>query len=201
MSSFAHSVITSTDLVVIAEGSDPSSTSIMDSTPPSDTHNGNGNVVSDDPVAHEAQYDSQSDLSDTMPAHAVEASPSVDSSPKQQSEFGGNQEQYSDSSSAEQQDDASDDGDFDQEEDVAHDSNHAIKERSSSQESRRPPKRKLGVEEDEHILANPELYGLRRSVRNKPPVMIDNADIFHRAAHHNIAQSYVVPITKHHIHC
>jgi hypothetical protein len=37
--------------------------------------------------------------------------------------------------------------------------------RSSSPESHRLAKRKL-VLEDEHILANPELYGLRRSVRN-----------------------------------
>lgn len=148
----------------------------MESTPPSDTQNGNGNTVSEDLATREDHYDSQSDLSDTMAPHAVEASPSVDSSPKQQSEFG-NQETYSDSSSAEQQDDASDDGDFDQEEETAHESNHTMKERSSSQESRRPPKRKLGVEEDEHILANPELYGLRRSVRNKPPVIIDLANI------------------------
>jgi len=155
-----------TDLVVIAEGSDPSSTTTMATSPPTDSLHGNGNTVSEDLAIREDHYDSQSDLSDTMAPHVVEASPSVDSSPKQQSEFG-NHDQYSDSSSAEQQDDASDDGDFDQEEEVAHESNNATKERSSSQESRRPPKRKLGVEEDEHILANPELYGLRRSVRNQ----------------------------------
>ena len=36
--------------------------------------------------------------------------------------------------------------------------------RSSSQESRRPPKRKAGIEDDEEIMNNPELYGIRRSV-------------------------------------
>ena len=36
--------------------------------------------------------------------------------------------------------------------------------RSSSQDSRRPPKRKAGIEEDEFIMNNPELYGIRRSV-------------------------------------
>lgn len=37
-------------------------------------------------------------------------------------------------------------------------------ESSSSQDSRRPSKRKAGAVEDEHILNNPELYGIRRSV-------------------------------------
>ncbi|OCK85920.1 chromo domain-containing protein 1 [Lepidopterella palustris CBS 459.81] len=36
---------------------------------------------------------------------------------------------------------------------------------STSQESRRPPKRKASVEDDEFITQNPELYGLRRSGR------------------------------------
>ena len=36
--------------------------------------------------------------------------------------------------------------------------------RSSSQDSRRPAKRKAGIEDD--IMNNPELYGLRRSVSN-----------------------------------
>ena len=35
---------------------------------------------------------------------------------------------------------------------------------SSSDDSRRPSKRKAGIEEDEHIMNNPELYGIRRSV-------------------------------------
>jgi hypothetical protein len=42
-------------------------------------------------------------------------------------------------------------------------------ERSLSQESRRPAKRKAGLEDDEHIMNNPELYGLRRSV-SRPPL-------------------------------
>ena len=36
---------------------------------------------------------------------------------------------------------------------------------SSSDDSRRPSKRKAGIEEDEYIMNNPELYGIRRSVR------------------------------------
>jgi chromodomain-helicase-DNA-binding protein 1 len=35
---------------------------------------------------------------------------------------------------------------------------------STSQDSRRPSKRKASVEDDEYITQNPELYGLRRSV-------------------------------------
>ena len=35
---------------------------------------------------------------------------------------------------------------------------------SSSEESRRTAKRKAGVEQDDHMINNPELYGLRRSV-------------------------------------
>ena len=43
----------------------------------------------------------------------------------------------------------------------------AVREsRSGSEESRRPPKRKVGgIEDDEEIMNNPELYGIRRSVR------------------------------------
>ena len=37
--------------------------------------------------------------------------------------------------------------------------------RSASEESCRPSKRKLGIENDEDIMNNPELYGIRRSVR------------------------------------
>ena len=39
--------------------------------------------------------------------------------------------------------------------------------RSSSEESRRPHKRKAGIEDDQEIMNNPELYGIRRSVRLK----------------------------------
>ncbi|MCJ1319670.1 hypothetical protein MMC15_005006 [Xylographa vitiligo] len=39
---------------------------------------------------------------------------------------------------------------------------------SSSDDSRRPSKRKAGIEEDEHIMNNPELYGIRRSARARP---------------------------------
>ncbi|CAG8981346.1 hypothetical protein HYALB_00013623 [Hymenoscyphus albidus] len=52
-------------------------------------------------------------------------------------------------------------------------------DRSTSTDSRRPPKRKAAVE-DQHILANPELYGLRRSgrpVQHRPIIESDDDDV------------------------
>jgi chromodomain-helicase-DNA-binding protein 1 len=59
---------------------------------------------------------------------------------------------------------ASDDADFDMDDEAASiQSDPGEDDRSTSQESRRAPKRK-SVIEDEFMKANPELYGLRRSV-------------------------------------
>ena len=95
----------------------------------------------------------------------VEASPSSGSSPAHQSNYGNDDVESSDHSD-DDNDNRSDDADFDMEDDVAETSNHNTRDdRSSSRESRRPSKRKIGIEDDEYIKANPELYGLRRSVR------------------------------------
>jgi chromodomain-helicase-DNA-binding protein 1 len=78
-------------------------------------------------------------------------------------------------SDASADDNASDDGDFDmqqsspsqhedQEELEALDDGIPTITRASSSDSSRPAKRKAKIEEDEYIMANPELYGLRRSV-------------------------------------
>ena len=56
----------------------------------------------------------------------------------------------------------SDDGDFEMESPLPRVS--AQDTRSPSEDSRRPMKRKLGIEDDEDIMNNPELYGIRRSV-------------------------------------
>lgn len=109
-----------------------------------------------------ASYDSEdSELS--IPNVDDEASPASN----QQSEFGAQEAQdteASESSDAEAQD-QSDDADFDMEENSPAPARNGGREQSStSTESRRPAKRKLDLE-DEHILANPALYGLRRSVR------------------------------------
>ncbi len=111
----------------------------------------------------DAPYDSESDLSEVViPVTNDESSPAT--STNHQSEFGARDTDASESSAAEGGD-ASDDGDFDMgDSPVAAPANGVRGDRSTSIESRRPAKRKLGIEDDEHIKANPELYGLRRSV-------------------------------------
>ena len=110
----------------------------------------------------DAPYDSESDLSEV--ANPIIDEPSPATSTHHQSEFGARDTDDSESSAAEAQDE-SDDADFDMEESPAPPTTNAGRlDRSTSTESRRPPKRKLGIEEEEHILANPALYGLRRSV-------------------------------------
>ena len=56
----------------------------------------------------------------------------------------------------------SEDADYDMETPPSPDASAHRDARSSSQDSRRPAKRKAGIEDD--IMNNPELYGLRRSV-------------------------------------
>ncbi len=122
------------------------------------TSNGHISPI-DVPLSNDdAPYDSESELSEVANPSADGASAAGSS--KSQSE---GSEQEDDASGSDIQG-ASDDGDYDVDEDpVAADVNPNIR-RSESSESRRPTKRKLGVEDDEHIKANPELYGLRRSV-------------------------------------
>jgi chromodomain-helicase-DNA-binding protein 1 len=80
--------------------------------------------------------------------------------------------QISSDSDESDNDNASEDADFDMEDSVpSPQSDVAPEERSSSRESRRAPKRKAAVEEDEYIKANPELYGLRRSVWISKPFL------------------------------
>lgn len=58
----------------------------------------------------------------------------------------------------------SDDADYDMETPAAPDLTITRDDASSSEDSRRHAKRKFGVEHDDHMNNNPELYGLRRSV-------------------------------------
>lgn len=112
----------------------------------------------------DAPHDSESDLSEV--AIPIIEAPSPATSANHQPEFGAQDTEESESSAADAQGE-SDDADFDMEESPAAPApNGERHDRSSSVESRRPAKRKLGVKEDEYILANPELYGLRRSVRH-----------------------------------
>lgn len=110
----------------------------------------------------DAPYDSESDLSDVA-IPIVDDRPSPATSENHQSEFGTNDHDDSESSAAEPIAE-DDDADFDMEGDPPTASNGIEQEDSSSDsESRRPAKRKL--DEKRHMEANPELYGLRRSVR------------------------------------
>lgn len=104
----------------------------------------------------DAPYDSESDLSEVV--NPIVDAPSPATSANHQSEFG--HSDPSDSSAGEAQED--EDADFDIEESPAPAASERD-ERSTSTESRRPAKRKQATE-DQHMLANPELYGLRRSV-------------------------------------
>jgi chromodomain-helicase-DNA-binding protein 1 len=111
----------------------------------------------------DAPYDSESDLSEVAIPVIEEHSPAA--STNRQPEFGAQGTEDSESSAADAQGE-SDDADFDvQESPAVAAANGERHDRSTSIESRRPAKRKIGIEEDEYILANPELYGLRRSVR------------------------------------
>jgi chromodomain-helicase-DNA-binding protein 1 len=113
---------------------------------------------------------SESDLSEVnettaLPTHdSISPSPSPaahESSEDAEAELDLND--HAESSEDEAQ--ASDDADYDIEETpAASQSDEHRDERSMSHESRRAPKRKAGVGEDDYIRDNPELYGLRRSV-------------------------------------
>lgn len=124
----------------------------------------NGQILMMDASAltnEDAPYDSTSDLSEVVNPPLDATSPATSSN--HQSEFGAQDTDNTESSAAEAQDE-SDDADFDMVDSPPEPApTTAREERSTSTESRRPAKRKQPAE-DEHILANPELYGLRRSV-------------------------------------
>lgn len=69
-------------------------------------------------------------------------------------------------SSSDEDADGEPDGDYDSETPPPAEVDGRHSPSSSSDESVRPQKRKASVEDDEHITQNPELYGLRRSVRD-----------------------------------
>lgn len=115
------------------------------------------------PAHEEARYDT-SDLSEVEEPAVLATSPSPSDSPReQQSEFGQQEQEQENSESESEHVGGSEDGDYDL--DDAPPTNPPDGG-SSSQESPRPRKRKLEVDDDhQYMMANPELYGLRRSVR------------------------------------
>ena len=105
---------------------------------------------------------SESDLSD--PADAPNAPTSFAQIHEHEAEHTGREEMIDTDSLHEDDALGSDDGDFDLESPPPAKPDIALDELSSSEESNKHGKRKTGVEQDEHMMNNPELYGLRRSV-------------------------------------
>lgn len=110
---------------------------------------------------------SDSDLSDVRDNAAGLASSSPSPDPNDSTGYMNGAPDFAESESSGDDNNASDDGDFDMDDDAASvaQSDGAGDVHSSSNDSQRPTKRKAVAREDDYIKANPELYGLRRSVR------------------------------------
>ncbi|RYO79911.1 hypothetical protein DL766_003838 [Monosporascus sp. MC13-8B] len=117
---------------------------------------------------------SESDLSEVNGNTAPQPSDSPSSNGRESPQQ--HMDPESDQSSDNDDNNASDDADFDMEESPApSQSDTPQDQRSTSNDSRRIPKRKAATEEDEYIRENPELYGLRRSSRpTKHPKIVDS---------------------------
>lgn len=107
--------------------------------------------------------DSESDLSEAVD---VPNTSILSSNPEAQEADGKSQSQRMNTESSHDEDAiGSDDADYDMETPAAPDPTITLgDDASSSEDSRRYAKRKVGVEHDDHMMNNPELYGLRRSV-------------------------------------
>ena len=106
---------------------------------------------------------SESELSDVK-EHAAEEPSSDEDAPGEQDDD--DDAMQVDSDSSEDVDaEGEPDGDYDSETPPPIQVESSRARSSTSQESRRPPKRKASVEGDDFMTQNPELYGLRRSVR------------------------------------
>lgn len=115
---------------------------------------------------------SESDLSEVNETAALQSSPSPSPSPssnhRESPQPADPESDESDNNDNDNEDNnTSDDADFGMaspESPAPSQSDGPQDRRSSSNDSRRVPKRKAVAEEDEYIRENPELYGLRRSV-------------------------------------
>lgn len=108
-------------------------------------------------------YRPDSDVSD-VDASADQPSPSPSDNAKGVSNHV-DEDQHMSESNDSSPDNASDDGDFDMQDSPPSHNEDAAEGNISSTDSNRASKRKASLDEDEYIKANPELYGLRRSVR------------------------------------
>lgn len=110
--------------------------------------------------------ESESDLSDAVDAPN---NPPPSSHPEDQELEQSSQDQNPNTeSSSSHEEDAigSDDADYDMETPPPVEQNVIPDETSSSEDSRSHNKRKASVDQDDYMTSNPELYGLRRSVRS-----------------------------------
>lgn len=106
---------------------------------------------------------SDSELSDAKDAAAEDRSSDEDAPGEAEDD---DDEMAVDSDSSEDVDaEGEPDGDYDSESPPPARAESSRDRSSTSQESLRPPKRKASVEDDSFMTQNPELYGLRRSVR------------------------------------
>lgn len=105
---------------------------------------------------------SESDLSD--PADAPNAPTSSSLVKDQDADHTSHEETMNTDSSHEDDAIGSDDGDFDIETPPLAKPDVACDELSSSEDSQKHGKSKTGAEQEDHMMNNPELYGLRRSV-------------------------------------
>ena len=135
--------------------------------PPSSTTNialSNGHLSPPQTFAHTSSIlsASESDLSDAMqPASNIAAS---SSSAGQDGVRNGYHSRTTSEPTYDEDAIGSDDADYDMETPPPADADMARDARSSSQDSRHGTKRKVGLDDDDFMLNDPELYGLRRSV-------------------------------------
>lgn len=135
----------------------------------------NGHMVADDAVnshilAQRRRSDSDASNRSVTPSHPASPMGSIrGASDGANHTFDGDRMSESEESSA---DDASHDADFEMQHDAPSPTDHddEPRGRASSSDSTQAPKRKASFDEEEYIRANPELYGLRRSVRHFDPV-------------------------------
>ena len=112
-----------------------------------------------------ATPDSESDLSEVID---IPNASTISSHPEAQ-ELNANSESPKINMESSHEEDAigSDDADYDMETPPVPNVSIVPDDSSSSEDSQRLVKRKAGTEQDDHMMNNPELYGLRRSV-NQP---------------------------------
>lgn len=116
-------------------------------------------VAADSPSEH-----SDSDLSDANEPAVIDAASDADA-PGEEYDEDEHIVAASDSS-ADVDAEGEPDGDYDSDSPPSEQAESDGAQSSMSHDSQRPPKRKASAEKEDYITQNPELYGLRRSVRD-----------------------------------